>query len=345
MYNYIQKPKRINNFGNKRSFFKRSKRQCVKHRVNEYFSSTISWQKRVLQLFIIFIAIYFVYFFIFSSYFRIKNVVVEGSVEIPQEEIQSIANDYLSKHSLLIFNNNNYFLFQASRLENLISEKYFLDYLKIKRQGISTILIVLKEKPGIMLYKQKDSEFLIDRDGVTLSDAKGKLISSDVIKLNEIPEKVLINQNEIDEQNKLIVNDPQYKQTSSSVFILVGDEENKTVKEVPKIQEIYEDKFDNIPEIGKEFFDKDTIGKLIYLNDSYNKKFSQLKITAYEYDKSKPNVVIAITENNFKIFFKLDSDIDTQLTNLYKYVVEDRNYDVKNIEYIDLRYENQIIIK
>ncbi|MDD4290270.1 MAG: hypothetical protein PHH83_03250, partial [Patescibacteria group bacterium] len=78
---------------------------------------------------------------------------------------------------------------------------------------------------------------------------------------------------------------------------------------------------------------------------SYNNKFSQLKIIDYEFDKSKSNFLTLITQNNFKIFFDLNSDIDAQLNNLYKYVVEEKNYDVKNIQYIDLRYENQIIIK
>ena len=345
MYNYALRPRRPNSFNNKRGFFRKQKRQCVKHLVNEYFSSNVSWQKRVLQLFLLFVCIYAVYFFIFSSYFKISNVKAEGNEEIPQDEIINLANNYLNKNSFLIFSNNNYFLFNSSKLESLISEKYFLDYLKIKRQGIQGILIILKEKPGIMLYKQKDNEFLIDRDGIVLSDAKGKLINSDIIKLNEIPEKIIINQNEIDEQNKLIVNDSEYKQTSSSVYILQEENGEKTVKQVPKVQEVYEDKFEKIPEIGKEFFNKDTIGKLIYLNESYNKKFSQLKIIDYEYDNSKSNFLTLITQNNFKIFFDLNSDIDTQLNNLYKYVVEEKNYDVKNIQYIDLRYENQIIIK
>jgi len=346
MYNYALKPRRPNNFSNKRSFFNRKKkRQCVKHMVNEYFSTSVSWQKRVLQLFLGFVVVYAVYFFIFSSYFKINNVSAEGNQEIPQDEIISLVNNYLGKRSLLIFSNNNYFLFNSSKLEKQISEKYFLDYLKIKRQGIHGILIVLKEKPGIMLYKQKDREYLIDRDGIVLSDASGKLVSTEIIKLNEIPEKVLINQNEIDEQNKLLVNDPQYKQSSSSVYILEDENGEKNIKEVPRVQEVYEEQFKTTPEIGKELFDKDTVGKLIYLNDSYNKKFSQLKIIDYEYDKSKENFLTIITHNNFKIFFDLNSDIDTQLNNLYKYIVEEKNYDVKNIEYIDLRYENQIIIK
>ena len=241
--------------------------------------------------------------------------------------------------------NDNYFFFSTKKLEKQLSSKYFLDYLKIKRRGIHGLSIVLKEKTGVVLYKQKDSEFLIDRDGVALSDASGKLITSEVIKINEIPQKVLVNQKEIDEQNELLVNDPQYKQSSSSVYILEDVDGEKIIKEVSRVQELYEEKFESIPEIGKEFLDKDFLGKLIYLNDSYEKKFSQMQIVNYEYEKLKPNTMIAITQNNFKIFFEFNSDIDTQITNLYKYVVEEKNYDIQNIEYIDLRYKDQIIIK
>ena len=345
MYNYALKPRRVNDFKQKRSFFRKQKKQCVKHLVNEYFTSSVSWQKRVLQLFVIFVCVYFIYFFIFSNYFKIKNVIVEGNSEISSQEIESIAKEYLSKHHLLIFNNDNYFLFSNSKLEEIISQKYFLDYLKIKRSGLSNIMIVLKEKPAIMLYKIGDKEFLIDRDGVVLTEANGKTVSDDIIKIDELPKRVLVNQNEIDEQNKIIVNDPQYKQSSSTVFVSIEENGSTAIKEVPRVLEVYEDKFESSPEVAKTFFDKDLMGKLIYLKNSYNEKFSQLKILDYEYDKSKPNLITAITQNNFKIFFRLDSDIDTQLASLYKYVVEDKNYDVSGIEYIDLRYDNQIIIK
>lgn len=346
MYNYALKPRKINNFNNrKRSFFKGSKRQCVKHAVNEYFSSSISWQKRVIQLFLIFIALYGIYFLFFSSYLQIKSVVVEGNNEIPAQEIEFLVKDYLNKNHLLIFSNDNYFFFSSKKLESLISSKYFLDYLKIKRQKISTILIVIKEKPASTLYKIGGKEFLIDRDGIVLSVADGKEIASNIMRLVEIPEKVIKNQQEIDEQNKIIVNDPQYKNSSSTVYIIEEEDGNKIVKEIPRIVEIFEDAYPQTPEISKEYFNKDFMGKLMYLSDTYDKKFSQLKIDHFEYKKSKPYIITAITKSNFQIYFKLDFDIDSQLSNLYKYVVEEKNYDVKNIEYIDLRYENQVIIK
>ncbi len=346
MNNYALKPRKVNKFSDNRSlFYSRRKRRCIKHSVNEYFNSSVSWQKRVMQLFFIFIGIYCVYFFFFSSYFRITNIVVEGNNEIPTSEIEMLSRQYLEKNHLLIFSNNNYFFFSRKSLESQISSKYFLDYLKIKKQKISTISIVIKERPASVLYKLGDREFLSDRDGVILSDAVGKQISKDIIKLIEIPERVVKNQNEINEQNKIIINDPQYSNTSSTVFIYEDQDGNKVAKEVPRIIEIFEDSYPEIPEIGKNYFDKDFVGKLIYLKDNYSQKFSRINIDHFEYKKSKPYFVTLVTQANFEIYLKLDSDIDAQLLNLYKYIVDEKNYDTKGIEYIDLKYKDQIIIK
>jgi len=53
----------------------------------------------------------------------------------------------------------------------------------------------------------------------------------------------------------------------------------------------------------------------------------------------------SVTDEAVKIYFAINDDLDSQLSNLYRYMVEEKGYNLKDVEYIDLRQNNQIIIK
>ena len=82
-----------------------------------------------------------------------------------------------------------------------------------------------------------------------------------------------------------------------------------------------------------------------YLDEKYDHKFSQQKRSYYEYQQIDPNNLTMITDVGLKIYWQLNEDLDSQLSNLYRYVAEEQKYDLTGVEYIDLRHGNQIIVK
>ena len=81
-----------------------------------------------------------------------------------------------------------------------------------------------------------------------------------------------------------------------------------------------------------------------YLDANYDHKFGDNR-DYYKLEYKKGDSLSMLTKEGFKIYFKLDETIDGQLSNLYRYLIEENNNDLQNIEYIDLRQNNQIIIK
>ena len=66
------------------------------------------------------------------------------------------------------------------------------------------------------------------------------------------------------------------------------------------------------------------------------------KIEGYEYDNLK-ELYITMVDRGIKVYFKLDENLEFQIANLAQYF--EKNPDIKNLKYIDLRQKDQIIIK
>ena len=86
------------------------------------------------------------------------------------------------------------------------------------------------------------------------------------------------------------------------------------------------------------------VRKILYLDSDYNHKFGDQR-EYYELECEDGEFLNMKTKDDFKIYFKLNESVDSQLSNLYRYLIEENNGKLDNIEYIDLRQDNQIIIK
>ncbi|MDD3284553.1 MAG: hypothetical protein PHZ07_03080 [Patescibacteria group bacterium] len=338
---------RKNNFKSRRSLFSNKKNSFNRKIVNEYFykRDSIKWQSKVMIFFLIFVFVYFIYLFLFSKYFKIEQVIVSGNQDIPTKDIQILTHDFLNKRRLIFLKNNNYFLFNSKKLKSILSSDYSLVELNIDKKYFSSIFIELKEKPCKVVYEIGDGKFLVDEDAIVASKIE-KYDKKDYIIIKEIPRSILANEQEIKDQELKMVNDPIYQHTSSTVFISKEAEDGGVViEEVPRIQEVMKDVYPEYPEIDKNIFDKEILERIMYLDNSYFEKFEQQKRKHYEFQINDNGYITMITDGGIKIYFKLDDSLDSQLTNLYRYVVEEKKYDLKNVQYIDLRQKSQIIIK
>ncbi len=318
--------------------------------INEYFynKSSLNWQNKVLLYFFVVVFIYLLYFFLFSNYFKIDNVIIEGNTRINTIDIENIAKNALSKRRFLIFKNNNYFLFSPSTIIKELTKNNVLEELIIKRRYFSTIFIYIKEKETKAVYLINDNYELIDKEGVVISkvDKEDKEVKNiEKILIREIPKIIIENQAEIDEQLKNAVKDnPIYQNTSSTVFVSEMIDDKLIIKEVPRIQEIKKDVYPEVPDLGKTIFLKENIEKIFYIDESFQNKFPNIKIIEYLYEFDKTNIITVVLDTGVSIYFKLDENLESQVSNLYKYVIENKN-ELKNIKYVDLKQKDQLIIK
>ncbi|MCD4705420.1 FtsQ-type POTRA domain-containing protein, partial [bacterium] len=177
----------MNRYYNRRKQLKRlsfgHNNNCPRRRVTEYFhkSSNFDWRTKVILAFVLFVLIYFTYFFLFSEYFIIKTITVEGNQEISVDEINNITNDLLNKRRFLFFKNSNYFLFNIEKLEEELLNNYYLDNLEIEKRDYSSLFIKLKERPSKLIYQVGNRNYLVDKDGLILSIHNIKELDQDIL--------------------------------------------------------------------------------------------------------------------------------------------------------------------
>jgi len=341
MYRHIPK----NPILEKNVSFKRRK-SYSRSRITEYFSQSakLKWQTRVLILFLAFVCIYFIYIILFSNYFKINQIIVEGNEEISTQEIVEKCEQMLNTRSLLFFKNNNYFLFATGKVEERLAQDYLFNYLRVEKKYFSTLFIKLEERPYKLLYTADNHNFLVDEQGVLIS--RVDLPEENEIIIKEVPQEIIINQEDIDKQNNRIVRDhPLYQDTNSTstVFVWSDTEQGLIVKEESIISPIEKEVYPDIPNIGDKFFSENIIENILYLDYNYKEKFGYQR-KYYEYQFDRPNFLILVTDN-FRIYFKINEDLESQISNLYRYLIEEGNKKLDDIEYIDLRQKDQIIIK
>lgn len=340
--------RKLNHFKNSSSLVNR-KSFRPRRNINEYFhkQSSLNWQNKVLIYFFAVVFIYLIYLFFFSHFFRIDNVIVEGNSRINKVDIEILANKALSSRKLLLFKNNNYFLFDSSYIKKELTKNNVLDELIIKRRHCSTLFIYIKEKDVKAVYQIGNDYLLIDKLGNIISKVDqndSEVKKQDKILIRELPKIIIENQADIDNQNKNIVKDNSlYQSTSSTIFVSELVDNKIQIKEVSRIMPVQKEIYSDI-KLGENIIKKENIERISYINDSLNTKFNNIRPVEYQYEQDKSDIVIVLLNIGPKVYFKLDENLESQVSNLYKYVIEQKN-DLKGLNYIDLRQKDQIIIK
>lgn len=104
------------------------------------------------------------YFFLFSQYFEIRNIMVSGSKTISDESIKEVFTKYQKQQ-------NNIFLFPSKNIELELLEKYPIFSQIIITKGIpDSIKVEIQERSGIVVLKSDNRLFLIDMQGIVFEE-------------------------------------------------------------------------------------------------------------------------------------------------------------------------------
>jgi len=133
-----------------------------------------------ILIFILFCGLF--YFVYFSSFFQIKEIIVEkedvlespGVTFVSNEIIDSIKNlaDENANSKFIFINTRNIFIFNSGSLEKQIAENYKQLYTtKVRKHWPNRIDITLSRKEGVALLRVGEDYLLLDKNGEIFDNA------------------------------------------------------------------------------------------------------------------------------------------------------------------------------
>lgn len=99
---------------------------------------------------------------------RLRKIVVSGNSSYSSEDISTFVQPILSQKKLIIFQNNNFFLFDASDLEDALIRQFNLESVRVVKSFPRTVKIFVKEKTSQFIWQKNGSKFLLDLHGERL---------------------------------------------------------------------------------------------------------------------------------------------------------------------------------
>ena len=116
-----------------------------------------------------------IYFFLFSSYFKIKQVYIVGAGDL-EDEVSNMINQNLSKKS-------NFFLFSNKVVEEEISENFSIfKSIKIYKGFPNALRVDLEKREAVLICQAAGNDFLIDSEGIVF---KGENIPEGLPKIEK----------------------------------------------------------------------------------------------------------------------------------------------------------------
>lgn len=125
------------------------------------------WQiKWGVLIFWIIVILGAVYFFAYSSFFKISDIIVEGTDIIDKNEVLEIVEKHKSE-------NENLFRYPIDDVEKEIKEKYLqINNVNVTRGVPKTIKIQISERKGFLVWQINDKNYLVDEKGIIFRETE-----------------------------------------------------------------------------------------------------------------------------------------------------------------------------
>jgi len=106
-----------------------------------------------------------VYLVFFSSYFKIKKISINDLDYINKWEVFDIVNNQMQKNRFFIFKQDRHFLFDFNELEGCIRNNFLLEDFVIKKEGLNSLDIFIKEKVSSFTWISNEKYYYLDIEG------------------------------------------------------------------------------------------------------------------------------------------------------------------------------------
>lgn len=130
-------------------------------------------------LFLVFVATIF-YFFVFSSFFQVKRIIISGNERVLEEEIVAIVEDNLEK-KILFFPTKSIFLINLNKVKKDVLNNFpQIAEIEIGRGFPDALNIIVVERLAMAVFCKMEDCFLLDNEGVIFEETQ---LEGDLIKI------------------------------------------------------------------------------------------------------------------------------------------------------------------
>ncbi|MFH2136057.1 MAG: hypothetical protein ABII19_00265 [Patescibacteria group bacterium] len=136
----------------------------------KYFGRKRGWRGKLLALLFLSVISGLGYFIFFSPYFSIKKIEISGLEKINYDEMRAMVDDQIASRRFFIFSQDNIFIFDEEKLQELLNEEYSLEFLKIGKSLPGIIKISLEEKKPAIIWKTAGKFYLVGWDGAIIRE-------------------------------------------------------------------------------------------------------------------------------------------------------------------------------
>jgi hypothetical protein len=163
--------------------------------------------KKYFLILILAIIIASVWFFFASSFWRLKNIEIEGLTRFDASELKNIILAREGERRWLLFKESNFFLFQTQEVQTEILSKYNFADLQVNKKIPGTVKLKISERPYSFIFQEGTNYFYAASDGYVIKEIP--VAPEDMAKyfiLENKSDSVTIN-----EQNKITLKDDYLK--------------------------------------------------------------------------------------------------------------------------------------
>ncbi|MDD5341491.1 MAG: FtsQ-type POTRA domain-containing protein [Patescibacteria group bacterium] len=262
----------------------------------------------IINSVLLLVIIFGVYFFLFSGFYKISNIEIQGNQIISTDDILDITNNYLSGRTLLIFSNKNIFIFSKNELKRRIGEYVLLNDLKIDRVLPNTIKIELQEKEAAIKWITNDQEYLVDKNGIVIKKFY-KLVMPKIFQLNTNSQP------------------DETKETIPDSFLKVLNTSNQNIN------------------LGDKVLLPENVDFIFQLQEKFSQK-DYLKIKNITVPNNMPKFITANLDSGWYIMLNLSDTADNQYNRLELLIDEKiKRSNLNRLDYVDLRLGESVYYK
>ncbi|MCG2693800.1 hypothetical protein L6259_00745 [Candidatus Parcubacteria bacterium] len=260
-----------------------------------------------------------------SQAFRITEWGIKGIENYDKTQITSSIQSFFEQKKLGIFSFSNIFTFNGRALQKNLSSNFIFDNISVEKYYPHKIIISFQEKEQKLAVYNKDKVYILSADRTVLSVEKG--IDSWFIANED---------SEADFATSTTDNASINKEKISA------DAKEKSLPSYPIFCDAY---YSKSPGVGDKYPADKRIGIIIQFIDAMQSRMP-IKAEMVLIFKNKSAVKIVIyTDNGWQIYLNDEEDGERQFYKLYlafNNKIKDVN---KPLEYIDLRFGDNVYIK
>jgi len=282
----------------------------------------IDWKKRIEIGTLVILVIIMTCLGLYSNFFKIKDVKINGLQRIEQNEITNAVLGVINYNKLFIFPGESYFMIDVDEIKYIIKERFPLESIIVKKTFPNILEIILEEKISTVIYDNGREYSYLDTEGKIveiirkIGDDEWNRKTETVTSTNELGEEIT--------EEKII--EQTHRPNITAIIKEMGD------------YPIFYDTRDQMIEINSKVISQTMVTGAIDWFNLINKN-TDIPFAYIEINNGIGDAVIK-TREGWYLLVKLDSTVEAQFEEL-EYILKQK-VNRQNLNYIDLRFPDKV---